>query len=537
MTRTAPLSLVLASLLLLAAPVALAGDPVATVRVSFDRDGVTDVDARGFADRDAGRTITADDPVRIASISKLVTAIGVMRLVEAGKLDLDTDAGELLGFPLRNPAFPDTPVTLRMLLSHRSSLTDAAGYWQTPLGGELRTLLEDPRAWDTQHAPGTWFRYTNLNFPLVAQIMERATGERFDRLMERLVLAPLGVEACFNWAGCDDATVARAVVIYDGDGAPAKDDLHGHRPDCPVIAAEDGSCDLAQWRAGANGALFSPQGGLRISANGLARIGRMLLNGGELDGVRLLSPDSVRTLATPLWQYAPGDGLTYEEDTGDLGTGFFCRYGLAMQTLATPVAGCRDDPFGDGVARVGHSGSAYGLQSGLWLDLEGGSGVAWFATGMPPERLGGRSAFSAVEEELARGGSPLAADACVAALERHAASTLPAGYERIAVLASEAEAGPARDHAPLLDVTGALVHASAHPEHMGLAVRDAAGDHVFVFDMDIGNQPAHDEVLGLVGTSPTASVRVLGTAANAPDGVDNFDVAACRVVYLLPPAH
>src|SRR5690606_25516535 len=150
-----------------------------------------------------------------------------------------------------------------------------------------------------------------------------------------------------------------------------------------------------------------------------------------------------RTLATPLWQYAPGDGLTYEEDTGDLGTGFFCRYGLAMQTLATPVAGCRDDPFGDGVARVGHSGSAYGLQSGLWLDLEGGSGVAWFATGMPPERLGGRSAFSAVEEALARGGSPLA-DACVAALERHAASTLPAGYERIAVLVPEAEAGPAR---------------------------------------------------------------------------------------------
>ncbi len=354
--------------------------------------------------------------------------------------------------------------------------------------------------------------------------------------MERLVLAPLGVEACFNWAGCDDATAARAVVIYDGDGAPAKDDLHGSRPDCPVIAAEDGSCDLAQWRAGENGALFSPQGGLRISANGLARIGRMLLNGGELDGVRLLSPASVRTLATPLWQYAPGDGLTYEEDTGDLGTGFFCRYGLAMQTLATPVEGCRDDPFGDGIARVGHSGSAYGLQSGLWLDLEGGTGVAWFATGMPPERLGGRSAFSAVEEELARGGSPLA-DSCVAALERHAASTLPAGYERIAVLAPEAEAGPARDHAPLLDVTGALVHASAHPEHMGLAVRDAAGDYVFVFDMDIGNQPAHDEVLGLVGTSPTASVRVLGTAASAPDGVDNFDVAACRVVYLLPPAH
>jgi len=534
MIRTAPLSLLLAILLLPAAPVALAGDPVATVRVSFDRNGVTEVDARGFADREAGRTVTADDPVRIASISKLVAAIGVMRLVEAGKLDLDADAGDLLGFPLRNPAFPDAPITLRMLLSHRSSLTDAAGYWQTPLGGELRSILDDPRAWDSRHPPGIWFRYTNLNFPLVAQAMERATGERFDRLMQRLVLEPLGLDACYNWATCDDATIARAVVIYDGDGEAAKDDLHGARPDCPVIAAEDGSCDLAQWRAGENGALFSPQGGLRISANDLARIGRMLLNGGELDGVRILSPDSVRALATPLWQYAPGDGLTYEEDTGDLGTGFFCRYGMAMQTLATPVEGCRDDPFGDGIARVGHSGSAYGLQSGLWLDLEGGTGVAWFATGMPGERVGGRSAFSAVEEALARGESPLA-DACVASLERRAAATLPEGYERLAALAPEAEAGPVRADAAVLDVTGALVHASGDPEYMGLAVRDASGDHVFVFDMDLGNQPAHEELLGLVGSSPTATVRVLGTSIPIAGGTSNFDVAACRVVYLLPP--
>ena len=376
--------------------------PVASVRVAFDRDGVTDIRAEGLADVATGRKLTAGDPVRIASISKLVTAIGVMRLVEAGKLDLDADVSGYLGWELRNPAFPDTPITLRLLLSHRSSLTDAAGYWQTPLGGKISDILADPRAWDDSHAPGQYFRYTNLNFPLVAQVMERATGERFDLLMDRLVLEPLGIEGCFNWANCNEASVARAVVIYDGEGKPAKDDLHGVRPDCPVNPAEDGSCDLDEWRAGDNGGLFSPQGGLRISANGLARVGRLLLGEGMFEGVRLLSPESVRALATPLWQYAPGQGLTYEEDTSDLGDGFFCRYGMAMQTLATPVEGCRDDPFGDGVSRVGQSGSAYGLQSGLWLDRDAGTGVAWFATGMPGERLGGRSAFSAVEEALAQ---------------------------------------------------------------------------------------------------------------------------------------
>jgi CubicO group peptidase (beta-lactamase class C family) len=388
-------------LLLLLCADARAGDPVATVRVAFDRDGITATRVHGLADKATGRKITADDPVRIASISKLVTTLGVMRLVEAGKLDLDADVSELLGWRLRNPAFPQTPITLRLLLSHRSSLTDSAGYWQTPLGGKLRDIVENPRAWDTTHAPGTWFRYTNLNFPLVAQIMERATGERFDKLMQRLVLQPLGIDGCFNWALCRDATAARAVVLYDTDGKPVKDDNHGRKPDCPVMPASDGSCDLSQWRAGENGALFSPQGGLRISANGLARIGRLLLGNGSIDGKHLLKPASVQAMITPQWQYRPGAGQTYEEDTGDVDQGFFCRYGLAVQTLATPVKGCRDDPFGDGVARVGHSGSAYGLQAGLWVDRQGGTGVVWFATGMPDEREGGKSAFSATEEALA----------------------------------------------------------------------------------------------------------------------------------------
>lgn len=379
-----------------------AGEPVATVRVAFDRDGIVSTRAQGLADITAGREVTAEDPVRIASISKLVTAIGVMRLVEAGQLDLDADVSRWLGWQLRNPAFPDAPITLRLLLSHRAGLTDAAGYYQVPLGGLLQDVLADPRAWDPAHAPGTFFRYANLDFPLIAAVMEKATGERFDRLMQRLVLQPLAIDGCFNWASCDDATAARAVVLYDQARQPVRDDHHGRRPACPVVPAADGSCDLARWRAGDNGALFSPQGGLRISANGLAKIGRLLLGQGKLDGVRLLQPASVRTLVAPQWTYAPGNGLTSEEDeSGQGGRGFFCRYGLAVQTLATPASGCHDDPFGDGIARFGHSGSAYGLLSGLWVDPAGGTGVVYFATGVPEARTGGRSAFSAVEEGLA----------------------------------------------------------------------------------------------------------------------------------------
>lgn len=382
-----------------------ASEPVATVRVAFDRDGIVSTQVSGLADIGAQRALTADDPVRIASVSKLVLAIGVLRLVEEGRLDLDADVSDVLGWTLRHPAWPDTPITLRMLLSHTASLTDAAGYWQVPLGSEFRQLLDDPKAWDPANAPGTYFRYANVGFPLVAAAMERATGERFDLLMDRLVLAPLGIDACYNWAACDDDTANRAVVLYDAALQPIRDDHQGQgRPACAVVAASDGDCDLAAWTPGANGGLFSPQGGLRISANGLARIGRLLLGGGSVDGVRLLSAASLRTLSTPVWTYAPGNGVAYEEDEPHhADKAFFCRYGLAMQTLATEHADCGDDPFGDGVARVGHAGNAYGLRSGLWMDLDAGTGVAYFATGVAGTAIGEHSAFTGIEETLARG--------------------------------------------------------------------------------------------------------------------------------------
>lgn len=377
--------------------------PVARARIAFDRNGFTDVKAEGMADVAAGRALTIDDPVRIASISKLVVAIGVMRLVEQGKLDLDADVSDTLGFRLRNPAFPDSRITLRMLLSHTSSLTDLAGYWNVPVGGDIRDITNQTEAWDRAHAPGGYFRYTNLNFPLIAQIMERATGERFDQLMRRLVLAPMKLDACYNWSGCSDAAIRRAVVLYNAKGEVQKDDLKGKHPDCPAIPAKDGSCDLSAWRAGLNGAMFSPQGGLRISVRDLATLGRLLLSDGELDGTRILSPASMQMLTTPVWRFDGSNGAIGEEDEPNRGS-FFCSYGLAMQHLARGDGQrCRDDLFNDGRLRIGHSGNAYGLLSGLWVDRQAGTGVAYFATGVPNDSSGKHSAFSRIEEVGALG--------------------------------------------------------------------------------------------------------------------------------------
>lgn len=364
--------------------------PPAAVAVHFDRDGHVETRVvEGLADPAHGRALTPDDPVRVASVSKLVVALGVMRLVEAGTLDLDRDVSDYLGWTLRHPAYPDRPVTLAQLLGHRAGLTDNIDY-ALPLDADLEVELARRAAWDDARPPGGDFAYANLNLPVVAAVVEGATGERFDQALARLVFRPLGLDACFNWPTCSDAAVAHAVVLHDAGGAVLRDDLGGRRPDCPVVPAADGSCDLSRYRLAHHGAAFSPQGGVRISANGLARIGVMLLRRGEA----FLKPESLARL----------EAMAPVHPTSGEGTGcFFCEYGVAMHSTGGPAladAACRDDLFGDGRLRLGHSGDAYGLRSGLWFDLEAGDGIAYFTTQVPEGQKGIRSAYSSAEEAL-----------------------------------------------------------------------------------------------------------------------------------------
>ena len=364
--------------------------------VAFDRNHEIASFADGLADPQSGRRATIDDPVRVASVSKMVTAIGVMKLIEQRKLDLSGDVSRWLGWSLRNPSFPDRPITLSMLLSHTSSVREHDDDYVIPLGGSLQQVMTDPRNWDAQHGPGDgYFAYVNLNYPIIGSIIEKATGERFDIWMRREVLEPMKLDACFNWPTCSDAAVSRAVELDTPEGKPVKDDLHGQRPACPVFVKEGAPCDLNLWRLGQNGSLFSPQGGLRISARGLARIGRMLLNGGTLDGVRILSPEAVERLLTQLWSYNGSNGAT--------DGGFYCSAGNGTHRIPNAVPGCADDMGTKGAILVGHAGDAYGMKSGLWIDRRSGRGIAYFVTGVadPAPKAPG-SAYTAAETRAFR---------------------------------------------------------------------------------------------------------------------------------------
>lgn len=385
------------------AEVADSAKPPAAVKVDFSTSQMHITALQGEANRSDGRSLQADDPVRIASISKFVMALGVMRLVEQGKLDLDRDVNSYLSWELRNPAFPKRKITLRQLMSHTGGLRDGAGY-AIAVDIPLTDIVANPKAWNPDHKPGRFFAYANLNSQIIAAVMETTTqlpgghNAPFSTIMAEQVFEPLGVTACYNWIRCTDDTAAKAVTLYDSEGKALRDAVFREQP-CSTVPASSGECDYAEERAGVTGSPFSPQGGLRISAEQLAKIGQMFLNDGRVkdkpDGrsepsvpQAFLQPETIIELLKPVW--------VYNGENGESEDGYFCAYGLSIHILAINGRpdSCRDDPFNDGITRYGHTGEAYGLRSGLWFDPAGKTGTTFFRTQVPENEVTGHCIFS-----------------------------------------------------------------------------------------------------------------------------------------------
>jgi len=348
------------------APIGLSAEPAlpkaAVVRVDFDSSKILASRADGEAGV-IGRVVSANDPVRVASISKLVTAIAVMRLVDQGRVDLDRDISEYLGFQIRNPAFPDQNITLRQLITHTSGVRDKIDYL-IPLDGRIEAVMANPAAWDSRYRPGSYFSYANLNSPIIAATIEAATGERFDKLVAKNVLAPLKIDACFNWGeGCSPDRRAQAVTLLRTNGDLARDPAIKGQDPCPVLAAADGSCDLRRYPLGKNGSSFSPQGGLRISADDLAKVGQLLLNGGR----PLLSSKAFAEMSRVQWRF---NGINGDDDQG-----YFKAYGLGVHIHEDSA----------GALWIGHVGEAYALRAGLWVNPATRKGFAQYVTMVPAE--------------------------------------------------------------------------------------------------------------------------------------------------------
>jgi CubicO group peptidase (beta-lactamase class C family) len=348
----------------------------------------------------AGKPVDANTLFRIASISKMMTTLGLMRLVEEGKLDLDADVSGYLGFSLRNPHFPDQPLTLRHLLTHTSSLRDEAGYsWGVDTA--LKDVFNpgspsygDGKMWAANAGPGAYFTYCNLGWGVTGTIMERVTGERFDRLMRRLLVEPLGLHAGYTPSELPPGDVANIATLYrkrtvdtevwDASGPwIAQADDYSRAPPSPPAGIE-------RYMIGTNATPFSPTGGLRISARDMGTVMRMLMNGGVHEGRRILQQATLDRMFSRQWTYDGKGG------NGDSLDGLFNCWGLGNEQFPDDPATRTRLVEGGGFSAVGHLGDAYGLMSVFAADLKNRNGMVALVGGTSTDPLAYKGSYSSL---------------------------------------------------------------------------------------------------------------------------------------------
>lgn len=314
----------------------------------------------GLRNLETKEPLQPDDLFRIASISKSFSATSVLQLVEAGKLRLSDDVSGLAGFPLRNPSHPDVPITLEMLLSHTSSLNDSQGYFTLDVIDPSKEAYS-AKAFSPKK-PGTEHRYCNLNFNLIGAIIERVSGERFDRYVANRILQPLGLYGGYH---VDSLDAKRFVTLYEYD---AKTKAFNAAPNAYHPRREE----IERYVFGYSTPIFSPTGGMKISAKDLARYMTMHMNMGELDGVRILSAEHAKRMQTPVLESS--------------------RYGLAITTSDTLIPG---------KTLKGHTGSAYGLYSMMFFSPEEKFGLVLITNGCDPKQSEGHTEFLKLAARLA----------------------------------------------------------------------------------------------------------------------------------------
>lgn len=288
----------------------------------------------GYKNLETKEPIAKDDIFRIASISKSFTATAIMQLVEQGKLDLQQDVSELVGFEVRNPKYPEKVITVEMLLSHTSSMNDANGYFT------INAINPDSSAtWETAwngYEPGTGYEYCNLGFNTLGTILERVSGERFDKYIVKNILEPVGVYGGYEVLSLDST---KFVNIYTWDEENGEYIL---KPAAYATRAEE----IENYVFGHSTPVFSPTGGLKISPEDLAKVMRMHMNLGTTeDGKQIITKESALAMQSIV---AP------KTDEGD-------AYGYAIRT---------SDQLLDGYTMIGHTGSAYGVYTSMFWDKD-----------------------------------------------------------------------------------------------------------------------------------------------------------------------
>lgn len=268
----------------------------------------------GFANVEDAIAVDGDTLFAVASISKTIVTVPLLRLVEDGMLDLDAPVDDYLPFAVRHPGFPDVPVTARMLLTHTSGLEDDFATLAMVMnpGAPTMTLAEFSEAYVTPGGelyaeanwgarPGTEWSYCNAAFDLVGYLVEAVSGEPLPDRTRVDLLEPLAMTSS-AWS-YTDVPPDQLAVGYTWNART------GFTP----VEYE--------------GLAYYPAGGFVTSLNDLTRFLRAFMRYGELDGERVLeeaTATAMRERQVPdvydrqalTWRYTTRGGHTYLGHSG-----------------------------------------------------------------------------------------------------------------------------------------------------------------------------------------------------------------------------
>ncbi|MEY2512158.1 MAG: hypothetical protein QOE26_2921 [Verrucomicrobiota bacterium] len=261
-------------------PAQLQNRDIAGAVVSVVKDGrVLLAKGYGYADFAAKKPVVAETTLfRPGSISKVFTAIAVMQLVEQGKLDLDRDVNEYLDLAIPK-TYPE-PVTLRRLLTHTAGFEETLKNLFVPSAREMRPLRDylvgamPARIFP----PGKVPSYSNYGLTLAGYIVERVSGEPFEKYIAAHVLDPLRME-------------------HSSFAQPLPETLAPNMSR-GYLAAAQGGRDFEFVTT-------SPAGALSATATDMSRLMLALLGDGTLEGATILKPDSVRAMEVRQFEFHP----------------------------------------------------------------------------------------------------------------------------------------------------------------------------------------------------------------------------------------
>jgi CubicO group peptidase (beta-lactamase class C family) len=288
---------------------------------------------------------------RIASISKVIVAMAVLKLYEDDLIDLDADISTYLGFKVRNPYFPNDKITIRLIMTQNSSLTDGnedetSGYNfvnGTNLECSLQDLLVEGGKYYTldtfdQKAPGTHFIYSNFNCGILACIVEKVSGRLFTDFVRQEILMPMGVDASFRITDIENPDIA-TTYLPDGEGVK--------------ISRTPESFVKSLYHIFPLGDNFrGPAGGLFISMRDLSRLMNVLMN----HGYPLLKSSTIEEMLKTQWE---GNGDSSYKAKG-------------LQVIILNF---------EGKILKGHFGDAYGVKSFMLFNETKQLGICYITNG------------------------------------------------------------------------------------------------------------------------------------------------------------